>query len=83
MKSYKQNAINAKLNCHKGEKTLEAIWAHLPDSCQNLPRNIIADILNTCNAAFQQGRIAELKDIEEFLGVSFWDNADKIIVKGE
>lgn len=76
--------INAQITTEQ----MEAIFDALGNIDNN---NILDDIADAINdiinegeaAAFQQGRIAELKDIEEFLGVSFWDSANKIIVKGE
>lgn len=78
----KQEIINS-LYCHQGEVTLAAVWKHLPDSCFRLPRNQIADILNACHAAYQQGKAAERKDINDFLGVDFWAHGERFAALAE
>jgi hypothetical protein len=69
MRNDKIAAIEKKLNCHKGFVTLDAVWAHLPKSCERLPRNITADILNACNQAYHSGRNAAETELEGYIGI--------------
>ncbi|MEG1508885.1 MAG: hypothetical protein RR454_00370 [Clostridia bacterium] len=72
MQNAKIEAITKQLNCNKGASTINEVWETLPSSCENLPRNIIADILNACEKSFHAGEKAKEREIKNELGHDWW-----------